>query len=404
MSEVRELRAWKGTKAELATRKTDTGIFSAHFASERILTDVVRDSTLDIMHLSFCGMSRYLLSWLTDILIPAKFSWAALNAAKNRHHFGAGVRVPDLVRSNNSARGSASLKLNAAAAMYFTLASIDIMEPLVVEAGAQSLPAWLTWKAHVRLVSFLVHHAYDAATAGPRVAQLVEEFDAVFQTVSAWRGRAKPKQHSFRHLSDALAEFGPWRCFWCFPWEAFLQVLKRMFEMTNYKSAPYTVGVFWATKAVMHYRDRRRVSWYEDSCELASVDLLTNLIELSATSPLIAACLQQPLTLCAVRMLKSVTRGPNSFHNGDWVLIQQGDTRRLTRIADMLQAHVLRDQQYVIVIRLWCVGRVEPHTNTDGRMWGDKPSNDDVMLVCLEDLHVSVVTRNQQPTHDTYSL
>ena len=40
-----------------------------------------------------------------------------------------------------------------------------------------------------------------------------------------------------------------------------------MFEMTNYKSGPYSVGCFWAAKAVMHYRDQRRQSWYEDSVE-----------------------------------------------------------------------------------------------------------------------------------------
>ena len=37
--------------------------------------------------------------------------------------------------------------------------------------------------------------------------------------------------------------------------------------MTNYKSGPYSVGCLRAAKDVMHYRDRRRQSWYEDSVE-----------------------------------------------------------------------------------------------------------------------------------------
>jgi hypothetical protein len=58
MAEVNHLRQLSG-----AARKkysTDTGIFSTHFASEHILRDVVKDSTVDIMHVFFCGMTRYL--------------------------------------------------------------------------------------------------------------------------------------------------------------------------------------------------------------------------------------------------------------------------------------------------------------------------------------------------------
>ena len=65
--------------------KTNTGIFSEHCASEKILRDVVCDSTLDIMHIFLCGMTRYLFSWLTDILIPLQFSWAELNQSKNAY-------------------------------------------------------------------------------------------------------------------------------------------------------------------------------------------------------------------------------------------------------------------------------------------------------------------------------
>ena len=65
--------------------KTNTGIFSEHSASEKILRDVVCDSTLDVMHIFLCGMTRYLFSWLTDILIPLQFSWAELNRSKNAY-------------------------------------------------------------------------------------------------------------------------------------------------------------------------------------------------------------------------------------------------------------------------------------------------------------------------------
>ena len=50
----------------------------------------------------------------------------------------------------------------------------------------------------------------------------------------------------------------------CMPWEGFLPILKHMFGMCNWKSAPYTVGKHWAAKSVLHYRDPARCSWYKD--------------------------------------------------------------------------------------------------------------------------------------------
>ena len=58
MAEVEHLRGLGATAAK--TYSTLTGIFSTHFASEHLLRDVVKDSTVDIMHVFFCGMTRCL--------------------------------------------------------------------------------------------------------------------------------------------------------------------------------------------------------------------------------------------------------------------------------------------------------------------------------------------------------
>jgi hypothetical protein len=97
MEVVQELRALSASAGK--NLSTQTGIFSSHFASEHLLRDVVKDSTIDIMHVFFCGMTRYLLSWLLDLLIPRDFTWEQLNAAKNAFPWGAGIRVPPLERS-----------------------------------------------------------------------------------------------------------------------------------------------------------------------------------------------------------------------------------------------------------------------------------------------------------------
>ena len=44
-------------------------------------------------------LTRYLLSWLLDILIPRDFTWDELNAAKDAFPWGRGVRVSPLERS-----------------------------------------------------------------------------------------------------------------------------------------------------------------------------------------------------------------------------------------------------------------------------------------------------------------
>ena len=122
MEEVRQLRSIRAATQRKAFG-TRTGIFSAHFASEHILFDVVRDVTVDVMHVLMCGMARYMLSWLLDIFCPADFTYAELNKRVRAHRFGKDVKVPDLERSKAKRRGSAFMKLNGAATMHFTLAS-----------------------------------------------------------------------------------------------------------------------------------------------------------------------------------------------------------------------------------------------------------------------------------------
>ena len=98
MATVHELRALSSVSS-CKIVSTNTGIFSAHFASEHLLRDVVKDTTIDIMHVFFCGMTRYLLSWLLDLLIPRDFTWGQLNAAIKNYPWGAGVRVPPLEKT-----------------------------------------------------------------------------------------------------------------------------------------------------------------------------------------------------------------------------------------------------------------------------------------------------------------
>ena len=61
---------------------------------------------------------------------------------------------------------------------------------------------------------------------GRTMRNLHETFLRKFAAVPQWQncGFEKPKFHPSEHLEEQLEEFGPFRAFWCFPWEAYLQV------------------------------------------------------------------------------------------------------------------------------------------------------------------------------------
>ena len=66
-----------------------------------------------------------------------------------------------------------------------------------------------------------------------------------------------------------VKEHGPFRAYWCFWGEAFLQYLKHLFNMSNYKHPAYTVAELWCAKAKQRYRDPARVSWHQDAVKPA---------------------------------------------------------------------------------------------------------------------------------------
>jgi len=129
VGELRELAKKPRSKTVCKELSSATGIFSAHFASEHLLRDVVADSTIDVMHVFFCGLTRYLFSWVTDALIPRDFSWATLNAASRKYPYKRGVRMPTLERSKGDNRASCSFHLNAAEMMAFALARWPLPSP-----------------------------------------------------------------------------------------------------------------------------------------------------------------------------------------------------------------------------------------------------------------------------------
>ena len=291
------------------------------------------------------------------------------------------------------------------------------MEPLVQQ---KEHPAWACWKTHVDLVAFLVRHSFDPATGPAEVDKRVAAFDDAFELVHEWKGtHEKPKMHPFKHLSESLQEFGPFRGFWCFSWEGFLQVsatllptqraraslarraaltccimfsqvLKKMFEMTNYKSAAYNVGTFWAAKAVLHYRDPRRRSWHEDSVEPDGA-FDTDVQQIANHSSLVQLVIREGELPIGVRMLSSVSRGPDTVSVGDWVLVQKDATNMVGLVKDMLQALLERDEQVVRVVRMLLSCVAEAGVGSYTELWSVAAPATSASVVRLEYVHLTVV-------------
>ena len=119
---------------------------------------------------------------------------------------------------------------------------------------------------------------------------------------------------------SGLERFGPFRCYWCMPWEAFLQILKRMFNMTNYKSAPLSVANLWSLKAALALAHGPRSNWHEDVTVPAGPLLFGEALR-NTTSVILRFILDQDNggDVTAARLLRSVLRGPEEMKVGSWV-------------------------------------------------------------------------------------
>ena len=228
---------------------------------------------------------------------------------------------------------------------------------------------------------------------------LVETFLQDFECVTEWEGYEKPKFHPLSHLKQSLLEFGPFRAYWCMPWEAFIQVLKKMFRMCNWKSAPFTVGKHWACKSVMHYRDPARASWHENVVHPCS-EFRSDLTSMKADSPLVSALLRVSSSLRSLRFLQSVSRAGKPVERGDWVLLERPETPSWVGQVQQLVEVICCGESSGSFIRLWCLSKLLQR-DPDGTMWSIKGSSQP-LLILFEETHVTKVSQFIKAEHEEY--
>ena len=96
--------------------------------------------------------------------------------------------------------------------------------------------------------------------------------------------------------------------------EAYLKVLKRIFELGSAKSAAYCVGMFWALRSVINYQDPHHTSWYEDAVDVRPE---CSWFELQVSPSPFHQLLAKDATLLRARHLRSVICACEQVAEGD---------------------------------------------------------------------------------------
>lgn len=229
------LTAAKLTKAALADNMSAAGMnaLSCVLQPDRIPgADSVRDKPPDAMHLYGAGLSRIEPAHALEILfkpgsgLAVKDAWSELNVnvAKVNARLPRGKSIPKIYPQRKGKKANEQhLDVNASEAFYFISHCHTLIDPLLTDKG-RAHPSWKSLQAHAAVVRKVLQHVF-AADEVDELATLIEAHLDAFDEVAAYEGLDRPKHHFQEHLPAALRMFGPFRGFWCMPFEAFLQVL-----------------------------------------------------------------------------------------------------------------------------------------------------------------------------------
>ena len=225
------------TKAALYDEMTAAGInsLSCVLQPDRIPgADSVEMKPPDIMHLFGAGVTRTEGSSSLEILFkPRKAGtelcvadpWAKLDANMKalNNKLPRGKRISKLYPQRKGKKISDQhLDLNASEAMLYAVHSPTLVDPILTDRGRKH-PCWISWLAHVAVVQKALQHVFTDAEVD-ELTTLISAHEDAFDRVAEYVGLERPKHHFQKHLAKALRNYGPFRGFWCMPFESFIQV------------------------------------------------------------------------------------------------------------------------------------------------------------------------------------
>jgi hypothetical protein len=209
-----------------------------------------------------------------------------------------------------------------------------------------------------------------------------------------------PKLNTPCSRAKVLGELGPFRHFNCLWGEAYIQVLKAMFRITNWKSAPYDVAVHWATKSVMHYINPKRGTWYEDSVT-PSTEFYYDLKLLK--SPLADALIVTEPHIQSLRFVSELRRGSDVVHLNDWIIADSSDAAcSMSARVDSI-AQITCSDRAASYIRLWCTQPRKLSIDHNFTEWSERCDAPSPMLVLVETTQLRAVTCTVEATRYVFN-
>ena len=193
--------------------------------------DSVRDKPPDIMHIYGAGIIRPESAHALEILfnprssLAVKGAWEALNANITKLNAGLprGKRIPKMApQRKGKKKNEQHIEMNASEAFLFICHSRTLIEPLLTDKGRKH-PCWISLQALAAVVQKVLQHVFVEHEVED-LAKLINAHNEAFDNVKEYDDLERPKHHFQEHLPAALRMFGPFRGFWCLPFEAFLQV------------------------------------------------------------------------------------------------------------------------------------------------------------------------------------
>ena len=197
--------------------------------------DSVRDKPGDIMHIYGAGIIRPESAHALEILfkpgskkcpsLAVDGAWDKLNENITKLNAGLprGKRVPKMApQRKGKKKNEQHIEMNASEAFLFICHSRTLIEPLLTDKGRKH-PCWISLQALAAVVQKVLQHVFVEHEVED-LARLIEAHIEAFDNVKEYDELERPKHHFQEHLPAALRMFGPFRGFWCMPFEAFLQV------------------------------------------------------------------------------------------------------------------------------------------------------------------------------------
>ena len=287
------------SKTAVAEKMKAAGLYRLHYAWDNAYfpgVDTVLDRPPDTMHLLGAGgiLAHENAMWVKIAfcgaypLIPDGFS--KFNRMVRLLKLPHAQRLPD-IRPPPEGKALKEITLDLKAAQNFTFAAFgrEIFESILTPE-ARAHPAWASWCALQELTMYCMRDSYDRVNGPRELTKRIETHRKAFDEVGEYIELERPKHHFMDHLVAALERHGPFRLYWCMPWEGNLSLITRIMNMNNYKSVAGATLDFWSMRSALSLA-KLSISFEELNADFTTDALtLDALDEVCKTSHLASEC------------------------------------------------------------------------------------------------------------------